>query len=95
MNKVVLSVQNLRSAIRLMFYFTLPHYCIIFIYPSIEINTRRTCAQRGLLYVCTCVCVCVCLSVRSFLPPRVSRPRNIGTYVFTATCEKFYIRDFR
>ena len=25
------------------------------------------------------------MSVRSFLPPRASRPRNIGTYVFTAT----------
>ena len=31
------------------------------------------------------VCVCVCVSVRSFLPPCASRPRNIGTYVFTAT----------
>ena len=29
--------------------------------------------------------VCVCVSVRSFLPPRASRRRNIGTYVFTAT----------
>ena len=37
--------------------------------------------------VCVCVCVCarVCLSVRSFLPPRASRPRNVGTYVFTAS----------
>ena len=25
------------------------------------------------------------MSVRSFLPPRASKPRNIGTYVFTAT----------
>ena len=25
------------------------------------------------------------MSVRGFLPPRASRPRNIGTYVFTAT----------
>ena len=25
------------------------------------------------------------MSVCSFLPPRASRPRNIGTYVFTAT----------
>ena len=25
------------------------------------------------------------VSVRSFLPPRVSRPRNVGTYLFTAT----------
>ena len=29
--------------------------------------------------------VCVCVSIRSFLPPQVSRPQNIGTYVFTAT----------
>ena len=35
--------------------------------------------------VVLCVCVCVCVSVRSFLPPRASRPRNIGTYVFTVT----------
>ena len=28
--------------------------------------------------------VYVCVSVRSFLPPRASRPRNIGKYVFTA-----------
>ena len=51
------------------------------------INPRRACAQRGLLYVC----VCVCVSVRSFLPPRASRPRNIGTYVFTATRKKTFI----
>ena len=25
------------------------------------------------------------MSVRIFLPPRASRPRNIGTYVFTTT----------
>ena len=30
-------------------------------------------------------CGCLCMSVRSFLPPRASRPRNIGTYVFTTT----------
>ena len=30
------------------------------------------------------------VSVRSFLPPRASRPRNIGTYVFTATDEKLF-----
>ena len=35
-----------------------------------------------------CMCVYVCVSVRSFLPPRASRPRNIGTYVFTATRKK-------
>ena len=33
--------------------------------------------------VCVCVCVCMCVCVRSFLPPCASRPRNIGTYVFT------------
>ena len=26
----------------------------------------------------------LCVSVRSFLPPCASRPRNIGTYMFTA-----------
>ena len=26
-----------------------------------------------------------CVPVRGFLPPRASRPRNIDTYVFTAT----------
>ena len=35
--------------------------------------------------VCVGGGVGVCLSVRSFLPPRASRPRNIGTHVFTAT----------
>ena len=50
-------------------------------------NPRRACAQRGLL-LCVCVCVCVCVSVRSFLPPRASRPRNMGTYVITATRKK-------
>ena len=36
--------------------------------------------------------------VRSFLPPRASRPRNIGMYVFTATRKTllytYYNRDF-
>ena len=42
---------------------------------------------------CVGVGVGLCLSVRSFLPPRASRPRNIGTYVlyvFTATQKNFY-----
>ena len=49
------------------------------------------------VWVCVCVCVCVslCVSVRSFLPPRASRPRNIGTSVFIATRKNFYNRDFR
>ena len=35
---------------------------------------------------CSClVCVYVCVSVRSFLPPRASRLRNIGKSVFIAT----------
>ena len=33
----------------------------------------------------------MCVSVRSFLPPRASRPRNIGSYVFTATRKTLYI----
>ena len=40
--------------------------------------------------VCVSVCVCVCVSVRSFLPPRTSRPRNIGSYVFSATWKKTF-----
>ena len=31
--------------------------------------------------VCGCVCVCVCLCVISFLPPRASRPQNLGSYI--------------
>ena len=31
------------------------------------------------------------VSVRSFLPLRTSRPRNIGTYVFTAARKTLYI----
>ena len=31
------------------------------------------------------------MSVRSFLPPRASISRNIGTYVFTATRKSLYI----
>ena len=39
-----------------------------------------------------CGCpACVRVSVRSFLPPRASRPRNIGTYVFTAARKTLYI----
>ena len=56
--------------------------------------------------VCACVCVCVCvcvlcvcvyMSVRSFLPPRASRPRNIGnvgTYGFTVKRKTFTILIF-
>ena len=40
--------------------------------------------------VCVCACACVCVSVRSLLPPRASRLRNIGKYVFTATGEKTF-----
>ena len=42
--------------------------------------------------VCVCVCVCVCVSVHSFLPPRASISRNIGTYVFTVTRKTLYIQ---
>ena len=57
--------------------------------------------------VCACVCVCVCvcvlcvcvyMSVRSFLPPRASRPRNIYRkcrYVRVhRETENFYNPDF-
>ena len=41
---------------------------------------------------CSCP-VCVCESVHSFLPPRASRPRNIGTFGFIATRKNFYNCD--
>ena len=44
--------------------------------------------SEGYCSCLVCLCVCVCVSVRSFLLPRASRPRNIYTYVFTATREK-------
>ena len=65
---------------------TIPH--------NFRICMRALRAARVTVVV-PCVCVCVCVSVRSFLPPCTSRPRNIGTYVFTATRENFYNRDFR
>ena len=40
--------------------------------------------------VCLCVYMYVCVSVRSFLPPHASIPRNIGMYVFFATRKNFY-----
>ena len=48
------------------------------------INPRCACAAR----VTVVVPVCVSVSVLSFLPPHASRPRNIGTYGFTATWKK-------
>ena len=41
------------------------------------------------------VCVCVCVSVRSFLPPRTSRPRNIGMHVVTRHGKKFLLKMLR
>ena len=55
----------------------------------IIINPRCTCAQRG---YCSCP---VCVSVRSYLPPCTSRPRNIGMYILIATRKNFYNPDFR
>ena len=59
------------------------------------LSARMRAARVTVVVSCVCVCVCVCVfvcvcvyvcvSVRSFLPPRASRPRNIGTYVFIAT----------
>ena len=39
---------------------------------------------------CACVCVCVCVSVRSFLPPRASRHRNIGIRTCSPRHEKTF-----
>ena len=47
--------------------------------------------MRVCVHVCVCVCVCVCGSVRNFLPPHASRPRNIDTYMFTATRKNILI----
>ena len=50
--------------------------------------------------MCTCVhacvlaCVCDSVSVRNFLPPNASKPRNIGTYVFIVARKNFYIMIF-
>ena len=52
--------------------------------------------MRSKGYDCCPVCVCVCVCVLcSFLPPRASRPQNIGIYGFNASREKnFYNPDF-
>ena len=45
-------------------------------------------ASNNLYYYRYCDCPVGCpahVCVRSFLPPRATRPRNTGTYVFTAT----------
>ena len=52
------------------------------------INPWCACAAR-ITVVVSCVCVCVCVYVISFLPPRTSRPQNIGAYGFTATQRKY------
>ena len=41
-----------------------------------------------------CVCVCVCVSVRSFLPPRASRPRNMCSPRHGELFSMYYNRDF-
>ena len=48
-------------------------FCIIIYYTNF--GTSNNLYYR--YYGCP---MCVCASVRSFLPPRASRPRNIGTY---------------
>ena len=59
---------------------------------------RRSFSASNIIVTVVVPHVCVCVSVRSFLPPRASRPRNIGTYVFTATWRTllytYYNRDF-
>ena len=57
------------------------------------------CTTRAHVYVCVCVCVCLCVSVRSFLPPCASTPRNVGTYVrvhhYTENSFIYYNRDLK
>ena len=38
--------------------------------------------------------MCVCKFVRSFLPPRACRSRNIGTNGFTTTQKKLHARTY-
>ena len=53
-------------------------------------------ARVTVVVPCVCLYVCVCVSVHSFQPPRASRHRNIGMYVFTVTRKKLlYNRDLR
>ena len=71
-------------------------FCISTVY--IIIIRMSFSASNNLYYCHYCGCpACVCVPVRSFLSPRASRPRNIGTYVFTVTRNTFiylYNRDF-
>ena len=62
-------------------------YCCL-----LTLGAHACCESYCSCPVCVCVCVCVC--VRSFLPPRASRSRNIGTYMFTVTRKNFYNCDF-
>ena len=81
--------------------FTLDHENIIrenYHFSTVEIimnNPRRTARSED---YCSCPCACVCMCVvRSFLPPRASRPRNIGIYIRVQRDmgKKIYNRDFR
>ena len=68
--------------------------CVDFRRSMIEVSTFEDRCEIMLLGCLACVCV----SIRSFLPPHASRPRNIGTYVFTATRKtllyNYYNRNF-
>ena len=72
-------------------------YCMYVFCVMQLVRPWHACAHsEGYCSCPVCVCTCTCVSVCSFLPPRASRPRNIGTYVFTVTLKKnFYNCDFR
>ena len=62
------------------------------------IHIRMSFSASNNLIIVTVVVSRLCVSVRSFLPPCASRPRNIGTYIRVhRAMENFYIivnRDF-
>ena len=59
--------------------------CIGVSNPNVPIFPPRVCTLVLFIIVVTVVVPRVCVPVRSFLPPRASRPRNIGKlmYMFT------------
>ena len=67
--------------VSVLFCISIPTFCSIL---TLGAHAR----SEGYCCCPVCMCVYVCVSVRSFPPPRASRPRNIGTYVFTATRKK-------
>ena len=63
---------------------------------GVHARSEGNCSCLVCLCVCVCMCVCVyvCVSVRSLMSTHASRPRNIGTYMFTAIRKNFLNCDF-